>query len=134
MKICFVADIPTNGNGGNLQCYLIAKGLLAVGWEIVYITLKKTARADTDFPVYHAALRLGDGWLGRYFRGATLFTLLRRIDPEIVVVSSGGALSGFLTLYALLYRKRIVLRAAMRKDALGIFAIAHQLSFSHYIN
>jgi glycosyltransferase involved in cell wall biosynthesis len=118
MRICFVVDMPTGRDGAELQCYMIAKGLLSKGWNVSYITLHKPLREEKSFPVYQAkAVTQGEGWLARYSRFLSLLRHLRVVNPDIVFVTHGGALSGFVALYAVVHRKTIVFRAAMRMDA-----------------
>lgn len=112
-KICFVVDAWTRTKGGaELQCYLIAKGLSAKGWNVAYITLTES-EPETAFQVFHAEKKLrGEGWLARYSRALSLFRLLNRIKPDILLLTYAGSLSGFVTCYALLHRQKIVYRVA----------------------
>ena len=118
MKVCFVADLPTGRDGAELQCYLIARGLSSTGWSVTYVVLNKAIRKETAFPVYHARTMFpGNGWLARYSRFLSLFRFLNLADPDVLFVTHGGSLSGFVTCYALLRGKKIVFRAATRADA-----------------
>jgi len=119
MRICFVADLPSQTLGGaELQCYLIGRGLAARGWDVIFVTSKALAEEKKDFRVYCARpLFPGDRWLARYSRAMQLFNVLKAVDPDIVLVTYPGSLSGFVAFYCLLYGKKLVYRAAHIYDA-----------------
>lgn len=127
MKVCFVVNLPSQSKtgpdleivgGAELQCYLIGKQLVLKGWNVAYITPKPITLSEKTFHAYYAKTILpGDGVLARYSSAPSLFTLLKEINPDIVVTTYNGSLSGFVALYCLLYRKKFLYRAASILDA-----------------
>jgi len=120
LRICFVVDLPVPalGGGAELQCYLIARGLVTRGWDVVYVTHKTIPRMEIGFKVCRADAYLkGDSWIAKYSRGLAIIRTLGRIDPDIVFFTNPGSEGGFVVLSSLLSRKRVVYRAASSADA-----------------
>jgi glycosyltransferase involved in cell wall biosynthesis len=124
LRVCFVVDSlpePALGGGAELQCYLIARGLVARGWDVVYITRTEATQSpkmETGFKICRAdpCLR-GESWIARYSRGLTIFRILGREDPDIVFFTNPGSEAGCVVLSSLVYRKKTVYRAASSMDA-----------------
>jgi glycosyltransferase involved in cell wall biosynthesis len=127
VRVCFVVDLPAKSPGGSelqvrggaeLQCYLIGKRLATNGWDVVYITHRRPTISDDSVRILHAKTMFrGDSLFARYSRAITLFLLLRRVNPDIVVVTYAGSLSGFIALFSLLTKKRFIYRSASILDA-----------------
>lgn len=126
MKICFVMNLPTppQAVGGlELQCYLIAKGLVAKGWDMSYVVgfggyHQEVSGTRIGFPVFqvpYSARRHA-----RYMRALAhmlLFRILRQVNPDILLVAYGGYVLGVGGLYSRLYRKKFLYRAQSIVDA-----------------
>ena len=119
-RVCFVVSLPRKSKlspdlqvmgGAEFQCYLIAKQLASRGWEVAYITLEPITITEKTFRIYYLK-GLGDGLLGRYSRAPSLLAFLEEINPDIIVTPLKGSLLGFLALYCLLRRRRLLYRAA----------------------
>jgi glycosyltransferase involved in cell wall biosynthesis len=127
MKLCFVVDLPARGRtdsdlhifgGAELQCYLIGKRLALKGWNVTYITTHPTTSYGEPFHVYYARTKLHEnGRLARYSRALVVFTLLRKINPDIVVTTWSGALSGLAALYCRLHHKKLIHRIAVGPES-----------------
>jgi glycosyltransferase involved in cell wall biosynthesis len=96
--------------GAEFQCYLIAKHLASIGWDVTYIILEPTTIIEKAFRIY-CVKGLGRGLLRRYSRAPSLFVFMREINPDIIVTAHRGSLIGFVALYCLLYRKKLLYRA-----------------------
>ena len=126
MKICFVMNLPIPPQavgGSELQCYLIAKGLVAKGWDMSYVVgfggdRQEVSGTRIGFPVFqvpYSARRHA-----RYMRALAhmlLFRILRQVNPDILLVAYGGYVLGVGALYSRLCGKRLVYRAASIVDA-----------------
>jgi len=124
MRVCFVVNLPGRAGGGaELQCYLIGKGLATKQWDVSFITLKEPPATKGPFKIYHAqSLVRGSHTIARVSRALQVFKLLRKIDPEIVIATYAGAISGFAALFCKLYKKVFVYRAASALDAMNFRA------------
>src|SRR5208283_4593768 len=113
MKICFVINFPTQFIGGiELQCYLIAKGLLARGWDVSYVTGlgiddSKVAEPPEGFHVYDVPHRDWLGWR-RYARAFSVLRILKRANPDILFVACPEYVPIISAIYCRLYRKKFV--------------------------
>jgi len=120
-RICFVVDLPVEalGGGAEKQCYLVARGLAQKGWSVAYLTSREgPLGTEKRLKVYRADVCLkGNSRMARYLRAPSLFRDLGRVNPDIVLFTNSGSLGGFVTLCSLVYRKRVVYRAASSRDA-----------------
>jgi glycosyltransferase involved in cell wall biosynthesis len=128
MRVCFlVPELPTETitGGAHLQCYLVGMGLEEKGWDVKFATLRRIT--GTSWVGGYEDMR-GDAWIGKYSRylvrwAISVLRLLRRTDPEIVVITgSVGAFNGLGALCSIWLRKKLVFRAANIMDAEVDFA------------
>lgn len=127
MRVCFVVSkLPTEGitGGAQLQCYLVGKGLAERGWDVKFATLSCiTGTPAAERRSYTDPTRRRDAWIPRpplYILKWTisLLRLLRRIDPEIVVVTGAfGVFNELNALCSIWFGKKLVYRAAHIWDA-----------------
>lgn len=120
MRICFIVSHPTLDftGGAELQCSMIAQGLVDRGWDVVSVTRKDKPITERGYRIYHARKLLqGNRWPARYSRTVSLLRILTNIDPDVLIVTYSGSLAGLIAIFAILFKKKFIYRAASEKDA-----------------
>jgi glycosyltransferase involved in cell wall biosynthesis len=133
IKICFVQpfacglfnpEADLKFGGAEVQMYLIAKELARDGnFDVNFIVLdigQKSGEVYERVKLFKA-YRRGRSWLNLIIAPLKLISVLRKINPEIVVCRAAGAEVGLAAIYAKLFRKKFIYSFAHDKDVDGSF-------------